>query len=37
VETLAKLFWGLNDQPGGWDLMFGLFGSPYRAVAIAAM
>ncbi len=37
AETLAKLFWGLNDQPGGWDLMFGLFGSPYRADAIAAM
>ena len=37
AETLAKLFWGLNDQPGGWDLMFGLFGSPYRAEAIAAM
>ena len=37
VETLAQLFWGLNDQPGGWDLMFGLFGSPYRAEAIAAM
>jgi hypothetical protein len=37
VETLAKLFWGLNDQPGGWDLMFGLFSSPYRAEAIAAM
>lgn len=37
VETLAKLFWGLNDQPGGWDLMFGLFGSPYRAEAIEAM
>jgi hypothetical protein len=37
VETLAELFWGLNDQPGGWDLMFGLFGSPYSAEAIAAM
>ena len=37
AETLAKLFWGLNDQPGGWDLMFGLFGSPYRAEAIVAM
>jgi hypothetical protein len=37
AETLAKLFWGLNDQPGGWDLMFGLFGSPYRAESIAAM
>ncbi len=37
VETLARLFWGLNDQPGGWELMFGLFGSSYRADAIAAM
>lgn len=37
TETLAQLFWSLNDQPGGWDLMFGLFGSPYRAEAIAAM
>lgn len=37
VETLARLFWGLNDQSGGWDLMFGLFGSRYRAKAIAAM
>jgi hypothetical protein len=37
VQTLARMFWGLNDQPGGWDLMFGLVGSPYRADAIAAM
>jgi hypothetical protein len=37
AETLAKMFWGLNDQPGGWDLMFGLFGSPYRGEATAAM
>ena len=37
TETLAKLFWSLNGQPGGWDLMFGLFGSPYRAEAVAAM
>ncbi|MDE3136617.1 MAG: hypothetical protein KGL59_08580 [Acidobacteriota bacterium] len=37
TETLARLFWGLNDQPAGFDLMFGLFGSPYRAEAIAAM
>jgi hypothetical protein len=37
TQTLAQLFSGLNDQPGGWDLMFGLFGSPYRADAIAAM
>jgi hypothetical protein len=37
AETLARLFWSLNYQPGGWDLMFGLVGSPYRAEAIAAM
>ena len=37
TETLAKLFWSLNGQPRGTDLMFGLFGSPYRAEAIAAM
>jgi hypothetical protein len=37
TEALARLFWGLNDQPGGWELMFGLFGSPYRAKAIAEM
>jgi len=37
TQTLARLFWGLNDQPGGWELMFGLFGSPYRAEAIAAI
>jgi len=37
TETLARVFWGLNDQPAGWDLMFGLFGSPYRSEAIAAM
>jgi hypothetical protein len=37
AELLTKLFWGLNDQPGGWDLMFGLFGSPYRTQVIAAM
>lgn len=37
TETLARLYWSLNDQPGGWDLMFGLFGSTYREEAIAAM
>ena len=37
TDTLARLFWSLNDQPAGWDLMFGLFGSPYRAEAIKAM
>jgi hypothetical protein len=37
AQTLARLFWSGNDQPGGFDLMFGLFGSPHRAEAIAAM
>jgi hypothetical protein len=37
TETLARLFWSLNDQPAGGDLMFGLFGSSYRAEAIGAM
>lgn len=37
AATLAKLFYELNSEPGGWDLMFGLVGSPYRAEAIAAM
>ncbi|HEX4267352.1 MAG TPA: hypothetical protein VHY36_05660 [Steroidobacteraceae bacterium] len=37
TEALARLFWSLDEQPGGWDLMFGLFGSSYRAEAIAAM
>jgi hypothetical protein len=37
TEALARLYWSLNDQPGGLDLVYGLFGSPYRAAAIAAM
>jgi hypothetical protein len=38
TQQIAKLFWGLNQQqPVGWDLMFGLYGSPYRQVAIQAM
>jgi hypothetical protein len=37
TRQLAKLFWGLNQQPGGWDLMFGLYGSPYRQLAIDSM
>ena len=37
TEALVRLFWGLNDHPGGWELMFGLFGSPYRAEVIATM
>jgi hypothetical protein len=38
TRELAKLFWGLNQQqPIGWELMFGLYGSPYRQVAIDAL
>ncbi|WP_321471955.1 hypothetical protein [uncultured Paludibaculum sp.] len=35
---LARLFWGLNQQQSvGWDLMFGLYGSPFQKVAIDSM
>jgi hypothetical protein len=37
TRELARRFWAGNDQPFGWDLKFGLFGSPYRATAIEAM
>jgi hypothetical protein len=38
TRQLARLFWGLNQQqPTGWDLMFGLYGSPYRKLAIDSM
>ncbi len=38
TRQLAKLFWGLNEQqPAGWDLMFGLYGSPYRQLALDSM
>jgi hypothetical protein len=38
TKALAQQFWGLNQQqPVGWDLMLGLFGSPYRQLAIEAV
>jgi hypothetical protein len=38
TRALAQQFWGLNQQqPVGWDLILGLFGSPYRQLAIEAM
>jgi hypothetical protein len=37
TRELARHFRGLNQQPGGWELMFGLYGSPHRQVAIDAM
>ena len=37
TREMACRFWAGNDQPFGWDLKFGLFGSPYRAVAIENM
>lgn len=38
ARQLAKVFSGPNGEyTHGWDFMFGLYGSPYREVAIAAM
>lgn len=38
TRQLAKLFWGINEQqPAGWDLMFGLYVSSYRKLAIDSM
>jgi len=38
TKALAHEFLGLNQQqPAGWDLMFGLFGSPFRQLAIDSM
>ncbi len=38
TRQLAKLFWGLNQQqPAGWNLMLGLYGSPYRQLAADSM
>lgn len=37
TRDLARRFWSGNEQPFGWDLKFGLLGSPYRAAAIAGM
>ena len=37
ARELAQRFWSGNDQPFGWDLKFGLYGSPHRTTAIAAM
>jgi len=37
ARELAQRFWSGNDQPFGWNLKFGLYGSPHRNTAIAAM
>jgi hypothetical protein len=37
TRALANLFWSLNDQNAGWELMFGIVGSPYRSEAIGSM
>src|SRR6266550_1014147 len=34
TRELARRFWAQNDQPHGWDFMFGLIASPHRATAI---
>jgi hypothetical protein len=37
TRELAKRYWTLNDQPYGWDFMFGLVGSAHRQSATDAM
>ena len=38
TRQLARLFSGLNQrQPADWDLMFGLYGSPYPKLAIDSL
>lgn len=36
TRELARRYWA-SDQPFGWDLKFGLFGSPHRTAAIEGM
>ncbi|MCU1309370.1 MAG: hypothetical protein JWO20_495 [Candidatus Angelobacter sp.] len=36
-REIARRFWALNEQPYGWDLMFGLVGSPHRVATLSAM
>ena len=37
TRELARRFWAQNDQPHGWDFMFGLVASPHRATAIEGL
>lgn len=37
THELATRYWSLNRQANGWDLMFGLVGSPHRDMAIQEM
>jgi hypothetical protein len=37
TRTIAQRYWSSNDQPFGWDIKFGLFGSRYRSVATETM
>jgi hypothetical protein len=37
TRALARRFQGLDSQPFGWDLMFGLFSSPYREAALSEL
>jgi hypothetical protein len=37
ARELTRRFWAQNDQPHGWDFMFGLVASPYRATAIEGL
>ena len=37
ARELARRYWSLNDQPFGWEFMFGLVASSHRQTAIDAM
>jgi hypothetical protein len=37
TRELARRFFALNDQPFGWEFMFGLIASPHRQTAIDTM
>ncbi|MGJ5817247.1 hypothetical protein [Paludibaculum fermentans] len=38
ARQLARLFWGINpQQPAGWELLLGLYGSPFPSIAIESM
>ena len=37
TREIVRRFWSSGDQPFGWDLKFGLYGSPFRSTVINAM
>lgn len=37
TREIVRRFWSSSDQPFGWDLKFGWYGSPFRSTVINAM